>query len=176
MKFISYFDRLCPSTKTKVPEFNSVVGSRFMPTYQYDVVDGVKTLVESGEVDLQAEIDSYADAQDINNIIARFLNGDTSVINPKSGTYGDFTNVPETYAELFSRVQHCENVFNSLPVDIREKFDNSYQKFWSDFGSSEFDAVFDEYNSQFGKQDAEGVGISEDVKTPVKESEVSDAK
>lgn len=160
MKFATYYEKLFPTSKTKVIEFNSNPGERFSVTYEYDVIDGIKMLVPVGETDLQSAIDSYADAQDINNIIARFVNGDMSVLNPNKGTYGDFTDVPTTYAELFSRVQHCKNVFDKMPVDIRDKFDNSYEKFWSEFGSDKFNNVFDEFNSKFGKQAESGVSES----------------
>lgn len=175
IKFESYFDKLSSDPKKKSRCFISNAGSKFVPVYEYDVIDGIKTLIPVGEHDIQAEIDSYADQADINNIINRFLNGDTSVLNPKLGTYGDFSDVPTTYAELFSRVQKCQNVFDSLPVEIRSKFDNSYEKFWSDFGSDSFDAVFDEYNSKFGQQS--GAGVSESVNANVDvNSEVPDAK
>ena len=175
MKFESYFDKLFPSSKAKVSEFHTCPGERFITTYEYDVIDGIKMLVPSGEHDIQLEIDSFEESQDINNIIARFLNGDTSVLNPKSGVYGDFTHCPKTYAEMFSHVQKCENIFNNLPVEIKEKFDNSYQKFWSDMGTDSFDNVFSEYNSKFGKQGAESTGISEST-PPVGEKGATDAE
>lgn len=164
IKFKSYFEMLCPSNKSKILDYISNSGERFVQTYEYEVVDGIKSLVPKGETDLQDFIDSFAESQDINNIIARFVNGDMSAVNPNQGTYGDFTNVPNTYAEIFERVQHCKNVFDKLPVDLRDKFDNSYEKFWSDFGSSTFDKIFEEYNSKIGKQ-AEG-GISDSGSAP----------
>lgn len=176
IKFKSYFEMLCPDKKSKIPSYDSVCGEEFITTYEYDVVDGIKMLVPTGEHDIQSQIDSYKDSQDINNIIARFLNGDTSVINPVHGTYGDFSNVPTTYAELFSHVQKCENVFNNLPADIKERFDNSYSKFWSDFGSDSFNAIFDEYNSKIGKQSAESGGISDSTPAVSSEKGVEDAK
>ena len=157
IKFKNYFEMLVSSTKSKNLDYISNCGERFLTSYEYDIIDGIKTLVPNGETDLQAEIDSFAELQDINNIIARFVNGDRSAINPNNGVYGDFSNVPTTYAELFSRVQHCKNVFDKMPVELREKFDNSYEKFWSDFGSDSFDEIFKEYNSKFGKQSEGGV-------------------
>lgn len=153
MKFQNYFDKLVPSNKSKKLDFVSNCGERFITTYEYDVIDGIKTLVPVGETDIQAEIDSFSASQDINNIITRFVNGDMSAVNPNSGTYGDFTDVPTTYAELFSRVQQCKNVFDKMPVELRDKFDNSYEKFWTDFGTDSFNIIFEEYNSKFGNSE-----------------------
>ena len=176
IKFKSYFEMLSPDKKSKQYIYESQAGEQFLVTYEYDVVDGIKMLVPSGEHNIQEEINSFADEQDINNIIARFLNGDTSVLNPKHGTYGDFSNVPSSYAELFSHVQKCENVFNNLPADIREMFDNSYTKFWSDFGSESFDKVFEDYNSKIGKQFTESEGISDSTPAVSSEKGENDAK
>ena len=148
MRYSTYIDRLERKLKKSYDpnSFIAEAGNEFQPTREYQIVDGIKSLVITGESNIQAAIDSFSASCDINNIITRFLNGDTSVINPASGSYGDFTNCPTTYAEMFDRVQKCENIFKSLPVEIKEKFDNSYEKFWSDFGSDYFNGVFNDYN------------------------------
>lgn len=145
---IDRFERKSGVSKD-LKEFTSDHGSEVGKTYKYKIVDGIKTLVEDGEVNYQNTIDAYADCQDINIMIQKFINGDTSVINPSSGTYGDFTSFPKTYAEMFETIQNCKNVFDEMPKEIREKFDNSAEKFWSSFGSKYFDEIFEEYNKKF---------------------------
>lgn len=103
--------------------------------YLYEIKDGIKKLVPVGKKDLQAEIDSYAESCDINVIVARFMAGDESALNQVQGFYADMKAMPKTYAEWFERYQECENMFNKLPVDVREKFNHSVTEFWSDFGS-----------------------------------------
>ena len=144
LNVFSVFDKM---DKKKRPDYLSCSGEAIGTTYEYSIVDGIKQLVPCGKTDRQAFIDSFAEETDINVIIAKFLNGDTSVINKAVGQFGDFRNCPTTYAEMFDRVQKCENLFNTLPVEIKEKFDNSYEKFWSEFGSNYFEDVFKEYNS-----------------------------
>lgn len=144
--FSTYIDRL--DTKKKHRSFVTNNGSVTVPTYEYQIIDGIKMLVKNGEKNIQEEIDSYAESCDINNIVNRFLNGETDLLNVKNGTYGDFTNFPSTYAEMFSRVQACENLFNELPVDLREKFDNSYMKFWDEFGTDVFEKKFADFESK----------------------------
>lgn len=147
--YIDRFERKIVSDKDKkIKEVYSVSGEPIGDTYEYKVIDGIKTLVPTGKVNRQEYIESFAEAQDINNIIKRFLDGDTDAINPQSGFYGDFTNYPRTYAELFDRLQQCENVFNSMPSEIKEKFDNSVEKFWSQFNTESFNKVFSEYNNE----------------------------
>lgn len=164
MIFYSYVDKLERKIKSdndkKIPDYFSDPGVEVGITYEYRTKDGIKNLVPSGKVNYQEIIDSYAESCDIDLIIQKFINGDTSVINPYSGVYGDFTNVPKTYAEMFDRVQICKNVFDSLPANVKEEFDNSYESFWSNFGNERFEKVFGNVNND--------VEVSE----PIKESEV----
>lgn len=144
--FSTYFERLDNSVKKKHISFKTNSGTKVIPTYEYKFVDGIKTLVKTGETDIYSLIQAHAPEADIHNILAKFLNGDDSVLNKVVGTFGDFTDCPTTYAEMFDRVQKCKNIFDTLPVDLKEKFDNSYEKFWSDFGSDHFDSAFNDYN------------------------------
>lgn len=162
MKCVSYFDR-CDKNKRK--SFVSCSGDPIAKKYEYRYVDGVKQLVVSGETNVQEFIDSFADQCDIHVIIAKFLNGDNSVLNRSIGQFGDFRDCPTTYAEMFDRVQKCENLFKSLPTEIKEKFDNSYEKFWSEFGSNYFDDVFKDYYDVQPEPDA---AISDPIRDEVK--------
>lgn len=140
----SIFDKM---DKKKRPVFSSCSGEAIGTTYEYAIIDGIKQLVPAGKTNRQDFINSFADETDINVIVAKFLNGDTSVINDAVGQFGDFRNCPTTYAEMFDRIQKCENLFNSMPIEVKEKFDFSYEKFWSEFGSNYFEDVFREYNT-----------------------------
>lgn len=150
MIYYSYIDRferkLGNKKNNEVKEIFSECGSAIGKSYEYKIVEGKKMLVPNGEVNRQDLIDSFALEGDVVYQIQRFLDGDTSVMNPSEGTYGDFTGFPKTYAELFQRVQDCKNVFDSMPADIKKEFDNSYERFWDEFGSKRFDEVFNKFN------------------------------
>ena len=105
--------------------FISNVGQRERILYQpkFDE-NGVMDLVESGKEDLYDFIQSHAEAVDIHVILARFQNGDIDALSRVQGAYGDFTNMPTTYADLLNRVNEGQSFFNSLPVDIRAKFNH----------------------------------------------------
>lgn len=142
-KCVSYIDKINRERKS---DFITSSGSNIKNDYDYKVIDGIKQLVVTGESNTQDLIDSYAEECDINVIVAKFLNGDDSVLNKTVGQFGDFRDCPKTYAEMFDRVVECQRIFDNLPVDIREKFDNSYEKFWTSYGTEYFDNVFTEYN------------------------------
>lgn len=157
-KCVSYIDKMNRERKSS---FITNSGSPIKKDYEYQIVDGIKMLVPCGKTNTQDYIDSFADEVNINTIINKFLNGDDSVLNKTVGQFGDFRECPTTYAEMFDRVLSCKKIFDNMPVDIREKFDNSYEKFWSAYGTQYFDDVFSDFEVKTVPQN------------DVKESEVS---
>lgn len=123
-------------TKYRKPiRFYSKAGEGTAIEYAYEIKEGIKKLIPIGKKDVQSEIDSYRESCDINVIVARFMAGDTEALNQVKGFYADMKSMPKTYAEWFERYQECENMFNALPADVKEKFNGSVTEFWSDFGS-----------------------------------------
>ena len=100
--------------------------------------NGVMDLVESGKEDLYDFIQSHAESVDIHVILARFQNGDIDALSRVQGAYGDFTNMPTSYAELLNRVNEGQSFFNSLPVDIRAKFNHNFAEFMAAMDKPDF--------------------------------------
>lgn len=93
--------------------------------------DGRFSLVESGEADLYDEIQSYKDSVDINVLLRKYQEGDLSVLERAQSMYGDFSNVPTSYSGMLNSMLQSRNVFDSLPVEIRARFDHSFEQFIS---------------------------------------------
>lgn len=90
---------------------------------------GQVELKEDGTEDLYAFIQSFAESTDIHSILQRYQNGEVDVLEKVQGFYGDITEMPKTYAEALQRIADSENVFMSLPVEIRAKFGHSFSQF-----------------------------------------------
>lgn len=133
-KFRTQFDR----KSVPYPETSSIVTD-----YQLSLApDGKETLIAIGEHDIYPEIQSHAKSVDINEIILRYQRGDIDVLAQRAGMYGDFTDMPTSYAELYQSVLDAQAYFDSLPLEIRQKFDHSFSKFFTSIGTPEFNAVF----------------------------------
>lgn len=100
--------------------------------------NGVMDLVVSGREDLYDFIQSHADSVDIHVILARYQNGEIDALSRVQGAYGDFTNMPTSYAELLNRVNEGQSFFNSLPVDIRAKFNHNFAEFMAAMDKPDF--------------------------------------
>lgn len=90
--------------------------------------DGNLELKPSGKENLYDFIQSHAESCDIHVILERFARGDITALSKVQGTYGDFTTIPKTYADLLNAVIQGEAYFMSLPVETRAKFDHDFHK------------------------------------------------
>ena len=117
----------------------SCVGSPEKVLYQpcFDE-NGVMDLVEVGKEDLYGYIQSHKDSVDIHVILKRFEQGDVAALSRVQGTYGDFTEMPKTYAEALNAMIHAENYFNGLPVEVRAEFGHSFQQFLASMDKEDF--------------------------------------
>lgn len=113
----------------------SPIKQLYTPVFDHD---GNLNLVESGQEDLYAEIQSHKDSVDIHVLLQRYANGDSTALTRAQGSYGDFTEMPKTYAELLNNLIQGEKQFLELPVDVRAKFDHSFQNWLITAGSEEW--------------------------------------
>lgn len=104
-------------------EAGSPVKLIYSPRYDEN---GVLDLTVTGQEDLYAYIQSHKESTDIHVLLDRFANGETDVLQRMQGFYGDVTDMPKTYAEVLNAVIVGEETFARLPVEVKQKFDNSF--------------------------------------------------
>lgn len=127
--------------KNKFPDskrFVSCSGSKYKTEYSPIVEkDGTITLRPVGKIDFHAYIQSFKEQTDIHYIVKKIANGDTSMLR-FDGVYGDFTKYPKTLAEVLQLQIDSNKLFNSLPVEVKQKFSNDPNKFFAMSGSEEW--------------------------------------
>lgn len=111
--------------------FPSEPGQRELITYNARVdSDGVLHLEESGKINLYEQIQSHKDSCDINLLIQRCIaTGDESILSRVQGAFGDFSDMPHTYAEMLNRLREAREFFDGLPLLTRQKFDCNFEAF-----------------------------------------------
>lgn len=100
--------------------------------------DGVLDLVVTGQENLYDYIQSHKESTDIHVLLQRFANGEEDVLQRMQGFYGDVTSMPKTYAEVLNAVIVGEETFARLPVEIKQRFDNSFAVWLSSMDSPDF--------------------------------------
>lgn len=91
--------------------------------------DGTIALIPSGKEDLYASIQSHKDSCDIHVLLARYQNGDPEALSRVQGVYTDVIGMPKSYAELLNAVISGRQYFDSLPKEVKDRFDQSFEKF-----------------------------------------------
>lgn len=132
MKFKSAWDR----GKTTYAE----LGSETAPVYEYriDKKTGKKCWKQVGETNLYEKIQASLEGTKLENIIKRATQGDLSVLNQIEGSYIDISELPTNMIDLQNLIYKCKGEFEKLDPEIREKFDNSVEKYVSLYGSEEW--------------------------------------
>lgn len=94
------------------------------------------------------------DSVDLHKIIERYRAGDTDALNRVTGSYIDTVNMPKTIGELYDAVSNAQMVFDSMPIEIKNQFDNNPAAFYKAYGSfEEFDKKMNDYVSVYKTSD-----------------------
>lgn len=91
--------------------------------------DGTIKLIPAGKEDWYGSIQAWKDSVDIHVILKKCLQGDTSALSAVQGFYGNVNMFPKTKPEMLQLMIDAERNFDSLPVDVKEKFDHDIYKF-----------------------------------------------
>lgn len=153
--------------QSKSGDYRSKTGTKYLEEYEYRVdKEGVKKLVKTDKkTDVHARIQADYDSTDINKLMLRFSLGDTSAINVREGQFLDVTSMPTTLAEVFDKAIQAEQLFNELPTDLKEMFNNSPSEFFAKFDSKEFNEKIAKYNDRFQNHEFDSDPIKTDNAT-----------
>ena len=114
---------------------------KIIPTFSIEINSktGKKELKQTGKTNIYDKIQASKEQTLIYNILERFSAGDTNVLNKVQGAYGDFTNVPKTLAEAQQQLINAENIFMSMPLEIRKEFNHSTSEFLASAANGELE-------------------------------------
>lgn len=72
----------------------------------------------------------FRDECDINVLMKKYeRDGLLAHVREFNGQYGDFTNVPQSYQDACNQIIAAQEMFMSIPAEVRAKFDNDPGKF-----------------------------------------------
>ena len=85
----------------------------------------VPKYVKRGKINVQEQIQSYADEVDIYKILERFAaTGDESVINKNPGFYYDISNIPTNFNDFQAMLLSSSDKLNLFSKEMKEKILN----------------------------------------------------
>lgn len=156
MKFRSFSNRpvriCCPAGSPERQLYTRKVDS-----------SGNKSLERSGKENVFMAIQLAANGNLAKDLVARSLRGDESAIpSADSLTYADITGAPKSLLDAENRLIDARTLFESLPLDVRNKYGNNFRNFLVavDDGSWLSDAKAARASSEKAASDAAAVEAS----------------
>lgn len=131
LKFNTQYDRRAPIFQ----EPGSAEKLIYSPRYSDD---GVLDLIVTGKENLYEYIQSHKESTDIHVLLDRFANGEEDVLQRMQGFYGDVTSMPKTYAEVLNAVIAGEETFARLPIEVKNRFNNSFSEWLTAMDKPDF--------------------------------------
>lgn len=120
-------------------KFYTPSGSREKILYSSKVCDdGSIELIPSGKENVYDYIQSFKDSVDIGVILKKAVAGDMSGLQKVQGFYADATKFPQDRRAMLQCVIDAQANFEKLPLEIRERFDNDFNKFFVSIDSPEW--------------------------------------
>lgn len=127
--------------KAKVSDPNTFVsdpGSDVHVIYSGRLLEtGEILLTEVGKESISEKINAEKEFTDISYIRQRLAIGDTSVLRTDVN-YGDYRNVPKDMREGLDLLINARRTFDTLPLVVKDKFNNSYLAWLQDAGTDEW--------------------------------------
>lgn len=149
------------------PKVGTEAGDKEATTYQTRIDENGHKITEAvGKTNIYDRIQSSLEETKIENIIRRFTEGDMSAFRTGEPIYADMREAPKTLMEAQNMIIRITDEFNSLPVDVRAKFDHSPEKYVALYGGEEW-AKFVGYEIKKPEEISEPTVI-EDTKEEVK--------
>ena len=123
-------------------EVKSNPGSPIRNIYGSKLDKNKNIIIEKkGEENLYAYINSFAESVDINVLLARFANGDKEALLQRAGAYIDIAAMPTNINEFLEYSRNAQALFDTLPIEIKQKFNNNVVEFISSIGNDEWNAI-----------------------------------
>ena len=81
----------------------------------------------------------------------QILMGDLSALRAREGSYCDATTMPKSLMEAQNLVLRMKDEFNKMPAEVKEKFNNSADRYVELMGTQEFNEIMSPYNEKVAK-------------------------
>ena len=116
-----------PVTRDVVTSPGSCVEILYTPSFNGSEI----VLSESGTVDVQDRINSFAPYCDIRYMLNQLKVGDTSVLSSRPPMYGDFSSMPSHPVDALNLITDVERRFASLPDDVKASYNNDWRVYFT---------------------------------------------
>lgn len=101
-------------------------------------LEGHRILVKDNPKPIYEMIQAHKEQCEIERIVKRALNGDSSVLNAMNGQYLDITGAPQSLAHAQQIIFNAKRQFEELDPETKAKFENNPEIFIAKAGTKEW--------------------------------------
>lgn len=101
-------------------------------------LDGRRKLIKDNPKPIYEMIQASREQTEIDRIVKRALQGDTSVLSAVEGQYVDITGAPQSLAHAQQIIINAKRDFDLLDPETKKKFDNNVEVFIAEAGSKDW--------------------------------------
>lgn len=101
-------------------------------------LDGKRQLIKDNPKPIYEMIQASREQCEIERIVKRALQGDTSVLSAIEGQYIDITGAPKSLAHAQQIIINAKHQFEKLDSETKKKFDNNVEIFIAEAGTKEW--------------------------------------
>lgn len=95
--------------------------------------------------DHYAETQAAKEGTDLRKMIERYQRGDAEALTKVTGFYADMVDMPKTLSEMYDATSNMNHIFDSLPAELKDQFDNNPAYFWKEYGTKDFDTLVNDF-------------------------------
>lgn len=118
---------------------NSPAGNKYQIEHTPHMgLDGRRKLIPDNPKPIYEMIQASREQCEIERIVKRALNGDTSALNAMEGQYLDITGAPKSLAHAQQIIINAKRDFDQLDAETKKKFDNNVEIFIATAGSKDW--------------------------------------
>lgn len=120
-------------------KFSSPTGDKVQMEHTGHIgLDGRRKLIKDNPRPIYEIIQASRDQCEIERIVKRAMEGDTSVLEAMKGQYIDITGAPKSLAQAQQIIINAKNDFDKLDTETKKKFDNNVEIFIATAGTKEW--------------------------------------
>lgn len=125
-------------------------GSKMEDVWALRLTDtGQEEYYIKGQTNIYERIQMFRDECDLEQILIRCTQtGDFSLLNSKQPLYADFEDMPDNIFDAHRKIKQAQETFLNLPLNIREEYDNNFDKFLAEIGTDKWIQTFEKLKPQ----------------------------
>lgn len=129
----------------------SPAGSKYLSTYTLSTEEGRMKLQKTGKTNIYDMIQEDLEDSKIENIVKKVMLGDLSVLRQSEPQYIDASTIPNNLMQVQNIIVRMKEEFEKMPIEVKEKFNNSAEEYVNEMGSKEFLEKMTPYVEKFEK-------------------------